>query len=82
MSVSVNPASLFGSKMVKTEFGIDGNDLSIGANILAKAALSEDFQNASEKYFDNGNQMFAAPHPDASDPNNNQRAVEVMEAIL
>jgi NAD(P)-dependent dehydrogenase (short-subunit alcohol dehydrogenase family) len=82
MIVSVNPASLLGSKMVKSAFGIDGKDLSIGANILVKAALSEDFQNASGKYFDNDNQMFTPPHPDASDPKNNQRVVEAMEEIL
>lgn len=39
--VSVNPGSLLASKMVKEGFGIAGNDLSIGADILIRAALSD-----------------------------------------
>ncbi|MBE1283416.1 MAG: SDR family NAD(P)-dependent oxidoreductase [Rhodobacteraceae bacterium] len=66
--VSVNPGSLLASKMVKEGFGIAGNDLSIGAQVLIRAALSEDFADASGKYFDNDTGQFAPPNPAASDP--------------
>ena len=60
--VSVNPGSLLASKMVKEGFGIAGNDLSIGAGILMQAALSEAFEGASGRYFDNDAGRFAQPH--------------------
>ena len=63
--VAVNPASLLGSKMVKQGFGIAGKDLSIGVDILVRAALSDEFINASGQYFDNDSGQFANPHPDA-----------------
>lgn len=65
--VAVNPGSLLASKMVKESFGIDGNDLRIGADILRRAALSEEFADASGKYFDNDSGRFAQPHPAARD---------------
>ena len=42
--VSVNPASLLGTKMVKQGFGIEGSDISVGADIICEAALSSHFQ--------------------------------------
>lgn len=56
--VSVNPGSLLASKMVKDGFGIAGNDLNIGADILMRASLSEDFAEASGRYFDNDSGAF------------------------
>ncbi|MEO0764022.1 MAG: SDR family NAD(P)-dependent oxidoreductase, partial [Pseudomonadota bacterium] len=41
--VAVNPGSLLASKMVKQGFGIGGNDLNIGADILCDAALGARF---------------------------------------
>lgn len=41
--IAVNPGSLLASKMVKEGFGMPGNDIAIGANILMEAALSENF---------------------------------------
>lgn len=66
--VAVNPASFLGSKMVKDAYGMAGNDLSIGADILVRAALSDEFANATGQYYDNDNKRFAPPHPDALDP--------------
>lgn len=63
--VSVNPGSLLGSKMVKEAYGMDGGDLRKGADILARAALSEEFASASGSYFDNDSGRFAHPHRDA-----------------
>ncbi|WP_370257114.1 SDR family NAD(P)-dependent oxidoreductase [Marinobacter nauticus] len=63
--VAVNPGSLLASKMVKEGFGIAGKSLSIGADVLVRAALSEEFAGASGLYFDNDKGQFGPPHPDA-----------------
>lgn len=76
--VAVNPGSLLGSKMVKEGYGIDGGDLGIGADILTRAALSEEFATANGKYYDNDARRFAAPHPDALD---DEKCEEVISAI-
>ncbi len=65
--VSVNPGSLLASKMVKEGFGVGGNDLNIGADVLVRAALADDFANASGQYFDNDAGQFAPPNAAASD---------------
>ncbi|MBT3142860.1 oxidoreductase [Phaeobacter gallaeciensis] len=65
--IAVNPGSLLASKMVKEGFGLAGNDLSIGANILHEAALGDAFAKASGKYFDNDKGQFAQPHAAALD---------------
>lgn len=76
--VAVNPGSLLASKMVKEGFGVAGNDLSIGADILVRAALSDEFSKASGLYFDNDTQQFAKPHADALDE---QKCAEVVMQI-
>ena len=63
--IAVNPASFLGSKMVKEAYGVAGKDLSIGADILCRAALSDEFASASGRYFDNDSGKFSPPHPDA-----------------
>ena len=65
--IAVNPASFIGSKMVKDAYGVQGKDLQVGADILVKAALSDEFASASGLYFDNDKGEFANPHPDALD---------------
>ena len=65
--VSVNPASLLGTKMVKEGFGIDGSDISVGADIICRAALSDEFRTANGLYYDNDAKAFAPPHQDALD---------------
>lgn len=80
--IAVNPASMLGSKMVKEAYGVAGADLSIGADILCRAALSDEFADASGKYFDNDIGQFASPHPDALDPKKTQELVSVIETIL
>ena len=78
MVVAVNPGSLLASKMVTEGFGVAGSDINIGADILNRAALSDEFENASGKYFDNDSKQFAPPHQDALDQ---QKCVEVVKAI-
>lgn len=76
--VAVNPGSLLASKMVKEGFGVAGNDLNVGADILIRAALSDDFAHATGKYFDNDIGQFAQPHGAAMDTHH---VKEVMSAI-
>ncbi|MBY6185709.1 SDR family NAD(P)-dependent oxidoreductase [Marinobacter hydrocarbonoclasticus] len=80
--IAVNPASLLGSKMVSEAFGIAGGDLSIGADILIRAALSEAFANASGQYFDNDAGRFAPPHADALDSDKSQRVMNAIVSLL
>lgn len=80
--VAVNPGSLLASKMVKEGFGVAGNDIGIGADILIRAALSEEFANASGQYFDNDAGRFNSPHPDAQSLQKCKTVVDVMDAAL
>ena len=80
--IAVNPGSFLASKMVKDAYGVAGNDLRIGADILVRAALDEAFSNASGCYYDNDNQRFADPHRDAMDPNKNERLVRALDDCL
>ena len=80
--IAVNPGSLLGSKMVTEGFGVAGGDIGIGADILTRAALSDEFSAASGKYFDNDSGEFSAPHADALDPNKSAQVVHSIEAVL
>lgn len=80
--VAVNPGSMLGSKMVKEGFGVEGADLRIGADILVRAALSDEFATASGNYFDNDSGRFAAPHPDALDRRKSEALVQEIETLL
>ena len=80
--IAVNPASFLASKMVKEAYGVEGKDLRVGANILVRAALGDDFAGASGRYYDNDSGRFAAPHPDALDARKNEELVSVIEAVL
>lgn len=80
--IAVNPGSLLASKMVKEGFGVAGNDLGIGADILTRAALSEEFAGANGLYFDNDEGRFGPPHRDALDAAQCDNLVRVVEAVL
>jgi len=80
--VAVNPGSLLATKMVKEGFGMAGNDIQIGADILVRAALADEFANASGKYFDNDKGRFASPHPDALDQKKSEGIARVIETVL
>lgn len=80
--VAVNPGSLLASKMVKEGFGLAGNDLSIGANILLSATLSAEFSAASGLYFDNDIQAFSDPHPNALDEHCIAQVMGAMEEMV
>lgn len=80
--IAVNPKSLLGSKMVKQAYGVAGGDLRIGAEILVRASLSEEFAAATGKYFDNDVGQFASPHPDALNLQKCEQVVSVIEQVL
>lgn len=80
--VSVNPASMLGTKMVKDGFGVAGNDIAIGADILVRASLSDEFADVSGQYYDNDAKRFAPPHADALDAGKRAEVVAVVEAMV
>ena len=80
--IAVNPGSLLGTKMVKEGFGMAGGDIRTGAEILIRAALSDEFATASGKYFDNDSGRFASPHTDALDPEKSAGIMRAIEAVL
>lgn len=80
--VSVNPGSLLATKMVKEAFGVAGKDISIGAELLVRAVLSDEFIGHSGEYFDNDVGDFSQPHEHARDAQKCAQLVRLMEAIL
>ena len=80
--IAVNPGSMLGTKMVKEGFGVSGKDICIGAEILTRLALEQEFEAASGKYFDNDTGQFASPHPDALDPRKSQEVVDVIDRVV
>ncbi|MGI9612700.1 MAG: SDR family NAD(P)-dependent oxidoreductase [Acidimicrobiales bacterium] len=80
--IAVNPGSLLATKMVKEGYGIAGNDIRIGADILTRASLSDEFADATGRYFDNDAGRFGQPHPDALDPNKNAAIVAAIDDVL
>lgn len=80
--VAVNPGSLLGSKMVKEAFGVAGGEIGIGADILVRSALSDEFEGASGKYYDNDKGKFSSPHSDAMDNEKNENIVNLIKGLL
>lgn len=80
--IAVNPKSLLGSKMVRDAYGMAGGDLRIGADILSRAALSDEFSQASGQYYDNDIQQFANPHRDALNAEKTQAVISCMEEVI
>lgn len=80
--VAVNPGSLLATKMVREGYGMTGNDIGIGADILVRAALSDEFADASGTYYDNDSRRFAAPHPDALDAAKNDAVVRLIDTAI
>lgn len=80
--VSVNPGSLLNTNMVKDGWGGSDNDVGIGADILFRAALSEEFEGHSGDYFDNDSGRFAPPHPDALDEEKIENVIRAIKAAI
>ena len=80
--IPVKPSSMLGSKMLKQAYGVAGGDLRIGAEILCRAALSDEFAAASGQYFDNDIGQFTSPHPDALNRQKCEAVVRAIESVL
>lgn len=80
--IAVNPGSLLATKMVREAYGMAGKDVGQGACILDELAVSPEHAGATGLYFDNDNGRFAAPHPDALDPDKAARLIATMDEIL
>jgi len=80
--IAVNPASFLGSNMVKDAYGIEGKDLQVGVDVLVRAALSEEFANASGSYFDNDKGDFSDPHSDVLDFEKTRALSEKLDQII
>lgn len=80
--IAVNPGSLLASKMVKDGFGVAGNDLTIGADILIDAALGDRFSDASGAYFDNDGGAFSDPHPAALNIDHATDLIRTLQAVI
>lgn len=74
---SVNPGSLLGTNMVKGGFGIAGNDVNIGADILVRLSLEDESDVPSGSYYDNDAGQFGSPHTDAL---NDEKSAAVVTA--
>ncbi|MEM7314294.1 MAG: SDR family NAD(P)-dependent oxidoreductase [Planctomycetota bacterium] len=80
--IAINPGSFLGSKMVKEAYGMEGKDIDIGADILTRAALSDEFADASGKYYDNDEARFATPHLDAVDEVKCKAVIAQLDSML
>ncbi len=80
--IAVNPRSMLGSKMVKEAYGVVGGDLRIGAEILCRAALSDEFATDSGQYFDNDIGQFASPQAGALNSEKSEAIVRVIKMVL
>ena len=72
---------MLATNMVREGFGVPGNDIGIGADILIRAALDDDFASASGAYFDNDAGRFSDPHPAALDSAIVQTVVDQVAAV-
>ncbi|MEO0321082.1 MAG: SDR family NAD(P)-dependent oxidoreductase, partial [Pseudomonadota bacterium] len=66
--IAVNPGSLLNTNMFKEGWCGSNNDVSIGADILVRAALDPAFEGRSGAHFDNDKGDFGDAHPDATNP--------------
>lgn len=80
--IAVNPKSFLASKMVKDAYGVEGVDLSVGVDVLCRASLSDEFDNASGKYFNNDIGKFDEPHPDALNDLKCKNVIKSIEEVL
>lgn len=80
--IAVNPGSLLASKMVKEGFGVEGKDINIGADILFRLSLDEEYSSATGLYFDNDAGVFVEAHPHVLNEKKCEELVVAMEKIL
>ena len=81
-AIAVNPGSLLNTNMVKEAFGNYWSSADKGATILYELAVSDEYQDASGKYFDNDRGTFAEAHPDAYDKKKIDKLIAITATIL
>jgi NAD(P)-dependent dehydrogenase (short-subunit alcohol dehydrogenase family) len=79
--ISVNPGSLLATKMVKEGFGIEGENLNIGADILVRLVTDPVVSKRTGEYFDNDLGDFGSPHSDVIDHSFGRRLIASLDAI-
>ncbi len=80
--ISVNPGSLLATKMVHEGFGIEGNDVHIGGDILARLAIEEEFSHSNGLYYDTDSKQFSSPHADALDADKCSALVSALDTVI
>lgn len=80
--VSVNPGSLLASKMVAEGFGVKGNDISIGVNIITSLSFDKSIQSHNGEYFDNDNGTFSDDIPVDVEKQQSNDVVSAIEIII
>ncbi|KNC81673.1 hypothetical protein SARC_06004 [Sphaeroforma arctica JP610] len=80
--VAVNPASMLGTKMVQAGYGVTGGDIRVGADILVRASISDEFASATGKYYDNDIGRFSSPHSDALNKAKTKKIVQAIEDVI
>ena len=80
--VAVNPGSFLATKMVREAYGMAGENVDKGAEILERAALAPSFAEASGRYYDNDAGRFAQGHPDATNPGKCKNLTAALDNFL
>ncbi len=80
--IAVNPGSLLNTRMVREGFGRSRAGADVGADILMRAAISDEFADANGRYYDNDNGCFAAPHPAGQGRRAQAAVAKAMEALI
>ncbi len=80
--IAVNPKSFLNTNMVKNAYNMQGVDINFGVDILEKATLSDEFNDANGKYFDNDRGAFSNAHPDAYNKQIIEKVISTMESII
>ena len=80
--VSVNPGSLLATKMVLEAFGRSSRSVGVGADILIRAALDDEFDGCEGEYFDNDAGRFGSPHPDVQDAEKRREIEELLASVV
>lgn len=80
--IAVNPGSLLNTNMVKEAFGHHRSSADKGATILYELAVSEKYDNASGKYFDNDQGSFNTAHADAYNSTKIEELMKLTENLI
>tara|TARA_B100001093_G_scaffold70835_1_gene61352 strand:+ start:924 stop:1721 length:798 start_codon:yes stop_codon:yes gene_type:complete len=80
--VAVNPGSLLATKMVREGFGIEGNDVDIGADLLVRFVNEPELSKRTGEYFDNDSGRFAPIHEAATHDAFVDELIEDLDRII